>query len=315
VISHWQQGQTHVNALTVDVEDYYQVSAFERQIPREDWDNYPGRVVDNTRRILEALARHNTKATFFVLGWVADRSPQLIREIDAAGHETGSHGYWHRLIYEQSPAEFRSDVRQSRTAIEQAIGRPVSAYRAPSFSVTRQSLWALETLVEEGFRIDSSIFPIRHDRYGIAGALRHPHVVETPAGAIVEFPATTARFGRVNLPISGGGYFRLAPYRVTATLLKRVNHRENRPFAFYTHPWEFDPEQPRLAAGSRQSRFRHYVNLRSTAAKFDRLLSRFAFGTISESLRRCGIEIAAAEPTSCACGSAQRAELPAQVGR
>jgi polysaccharide deacetylase family protein (PEP-CTERM system associated) len=275
-----------LNALTVDVEDYFQVSGFERHIRREEWLSYSSRVVANTQRMLAILDRHNVKATFFVLGWVAERFPGLIRDIDAAGHETGSHSYWHRLVYEQSAAQFRDDLRRSQGAIEQAIGKRAAAYRAPSFSITRRSLWALDILVEEGFTVDSSVFPIRHDRYGIAAARREPHVIDTPAGSIVEFPPSVARWGKVNIPISGGGYFRLAPYRVTAGLLARLNARTQRPFMFYIHPWEIDPDQPRLPAGSLQSRFRHYVNLSSTAAKLERLLARFSFGTISESLRQ-----------------------------
>lgn len=273
-----------INALTIDVEDYFQVSGFEREIHRDDWPRFTSRVVVNTQRLLALCDRWKVKATFFVLGWVAERHPGLIREIAAAGHEVGSHSYWHRLVYKQSPAEFRDDLRRSQDAIVGSIGRQARAYRAPSFSITRRSLWALQILVDEGFSVDSSVFPVYHDRYGIPDAPVKPHLFATPAGAIIEFPASVAKWGRINLPISGGGYFRLAPYRVTEALLNRINARESRPFVFYVHPWEIDPEQPRLRAGNRQSRFRHYLNLSTTAAKLERLLSRFSFGTISQAL-------------------------------
>jgi len=273
-----------INALTIDVEDYFQVSGFQREIRRDDWPRFTSRVVINTQRLLAICRRWKVKATFFVLGWVAERHPDLIREIAAAGHEIGSHSYWHRLVYEQSPAEFRDDLRRSQDAIERSIGRRAKAYRAPSFSITRRSLWALEILVDEGFSVDSSIFPVYHDRYGIPDAPLKPHWFQTPAGAIIEFPASVVQWGRISLPVSGGGYFRLAPYRVTEAFLSRINSREGRPFVFYVHPWEIDPEQPRLKAGSRQSRFRHYLNLSTTASKLERLLSQFSFGTISQAI-------------------------------
>ncbi|RIK74263.1 MAG: hypothetical protein DCC67_16805, partial [Planctomycetota bacterium] len=201
----------------------------------------------------------------------------------AAGHEVGSHSYAHRLVYTQTPDEFRLDLRRSREAIGQAAGRDVTAYRAPSFSITKRSLWALEILVEEGFTIDSSVFPIYHDRYGIPDAPRDPFLWQTPSGPLVEFPATTVRWGKLNVPVSGGGYFRLAPYGCTEFLLHRVV-KASRPFLFYIHPWEIDAAQPRLSAGSRQARFRHYVNLHKTAARLDRLVRRFAFGALTDAL-------------------------------
>lgn len=272
-----------MNAFTVDVEDYYQVSAFERQVRRDDWGGYESRVAASTRRLLGLLARHETRATFFVLGWVADRCPELVREIYSAGHELASHGFWHRLVYEQTPDEFRHDIRAGRKAVEDAAGVRVTAYRAPSFSITRRSLWALDVLAEEGFEIDSSIYPVRHDRYGIPGAAAGPHQIDTAAGPIWEFPPSVVRIGRASLPVSGGGYFRLYPLAVTFAALRQINRR-GRPFMFYVHPWEIDPGQPRLSAGSRLSRFRHRVNLRSTEQKLDRLLGRLPFGTLSEAL-------------------------------
>lgn len=273
-----------VNAFTVDVEDYFQVSGFERDIAREDWPAFTSRVVANTRTLLDLLERHQVRGTFFVLGWVAERFPELVQLIDARGHEMGSHGYWHRLVYEQSEDEFRADLRESQAAIQKAIGRPARLYRAPSFSVTQRSRWALDVLAEEGFNVDASVFPIRHDRYGIPNAPTSPHLIETTAGPIIEFPGSVTKFAGVNLPIAGGGYFRLAPYRLAERLLTRINARDKRPFVFYIHPWEIDPAQPRLSAGGRASRWRHYVNLETTAPKLERLLQRFRFSTLSESL-------------------------------
>jgi polysaccharide deacetylase family protein (PEP-CTERM system associated) len=271
-----------LNAFTVDVEDYYHVSAFERTIDRKRWGEYASRVADNTRRLLDLLDRHQTKATFFVLGWVARQHPALVREIHHRGHEIGSHSYWHRLIYSQTAAEFRQDLRDSRAALEDAIGTSVHAYRAPSFSITRHSLWALEILVEEGFQRDSSVFPIHHDRYGIPKASPKIHQIVTPAGAIWEFPMSVVRFAKMNVPVGGGGYFRLYPLPWTLHILSRINQVHGRSFVCYVHPWEIDPQQPRIRAGSWISRARHYVNLSSTERKLDRLLSTFRFGRLCD---------------------------------
>jgi polysaccharide deacetylase family protein (PEP-CTERM system associated) len=271
-----------VNAFTVDVEDYYHVSAFEKHIRRDHWDRWESRVEANTHRMLGLLERHGVKATFFVLGWVADRYPRLVREIHDRGHEVGSHGYWHRLVYELSPAEFREDLRRSRNALENAVGAKVTAHRAASFSITSRSLWALEILVEEGFSVDSSIFPIRHDRYGIPRAEPRLHRLRTPAGELWEFPPSVTRMARVNLPVSGGGYFRLFPLFWTHYCLRRINGHERQPFMFYVHPWEIDPDQPRVPARSRLSRFRHYVGLAKNERKLERLLAGFKFGRLSD---------------------------------
>jgi polysaccharide deacetylase family protein (PEP-CTERM system associated) len=273
-----------LNAFTVDVEDYYHVSAFERTIDRSDWERYDSRVTDNTLRILDLLDRHDTKATFFVLGWIAERRPELVREIHRRGHEVGSHGYWHRLIYEQSPEEFRSDLRLSREVLRNAIGGEVLAYRAPSFSITTRSMWAYQILAEEGFRIDSSVFPIHHDRYGVPDARPDVHRVDTPAGPIWEFPMSIVRLAWMNLPVGGGGYFRLYPLRWTLRMLSRINAKYGRSFTCYVHPWEIDPGQPRLKAGSAISRARHYVNLRTTEKKLDVLLKTFRFGRLCDFL-------------------------------
>jgi polysaccharide deacetylase family protein (PEP-CTERM system associated) len=214
---------------------------------------------------------------------VAQRHPNLVREIQSAGHEIGSHSYWHRLIYEQTPEVFRRDLRQSKAVLEDILGDRITSYRAPSFSITRQSMWALDILAEEGIRYDSSIFPIHHDRYGVPNGQRFPYRVDTTSGDLWEFPLSTVRVRRWNLPIAGGGYFRLYPFSVTRRMLARINRGGN-PFVFYVHPWELDPDQPRLGLGSMKSRFRHYVNLRSTHEKLDRLLGRFRFGTLREAL-------------------------------
>ena len=269
-----------LHAFTVDVEDYFQVSAFEQCVSREQWDSFPCRVEANTNNILKILAEHQVQATFFILGWIAERYPQLVREIVHAGHEVGSHGYGHRLIYTQTPAEFRADLRQSVAILESIIGRRVTAYRAPSFSITQKSRWALEILIEEGFSMDSSVVPIYHDLYGIPGAQAGLHRLETPAGSIWEFPpAVYGFFGKkLVLPVGGGGYFRIYPFQFTRWCWRRLEKRQQS-LLFYIHPWEVDPNQPRLQA-SFKSRFRHYNNLHRTLGKLDRLLTAFRFGPI-----------------------------------
>lgn len=270
-----------LNAFTVDVEDYFQVSAFENVIHRDEWPRMPSRVEASTDRLLDLLERRGVKGTFFVLGWTAEQFPSLVRRIASAGHELACHSFWHRLIYRQSRDEFRADLRRSKQTIEDQAGQAVVAYRAPSFSITSRSMWAIDVLVEEGFEIDSSIFPTVHDRYGVPNADVRPHAISTPAGSIWEFPLAVQRVGRFSVPISGGGYFRLFPFHFSRLCLENVN-RGGRPFAFYIHPWEVDPQQPRIRGASRLSRFRHYVNLSSTERKLDRLLSVFRFGTISD---------------------------------
>lgn len=271
-----------LNAFTVDVEDYYQVQGIGDVIGRDRWDDHESRVVANTHKVLQLLDRHQIRATFFVLGWVADRHPQLARDIVRSGHELGCHGYSHRLIYEQTSEEFRDDIQRARDLLQDAVGERVTAYRAPTFSITKRSLWALDVLAEEGFEIDASIFPIHHDRYGIAGAEPAAHRIATTAGLLWEFPSTVLRFAGLNVPVSGGGYFRLYPIRWTNRFLGSVNRKLGRPFVFYVHPWELDPEQPRLKVGSWTSRARHYLNLNSTERKLDTLLSSFRFGTLAD---------------------------------
>ena len=272
-----------LNAFTVDVEDYFQVSGFEKQIDRSTWDRYESRVRASNQRILDLLRKHNVRATFYVLGWVAKHHPEVVRDIVSEGHEIGTHSYWHQLVYQLTPNEFRSDLRDSIKLLEDLTGGAIRSYRAPSFSITAKSLWALEILAEEGIELDSSIFPIRHDRYGIPHAPHEVHHLETASGRLTEFPSTVVRWG-MNLPVSGGGYFRLYPVELTIRALQHVNQKERRPFIFYIHPWELDPGQPRLKAGSFLGRCRHYVNLHATELKLDRLLARFRFGTVTESM-------------------------------
>jgi polysaccharide deacetylase family protein (PEP-CTERM system associated) len=277
-----QDSTAILNAFTVDVEDYFQVTAFEQHIARDHWGRWESRVVANTHRILKLLDCRGVKATFFVLGWVGERYPQLVRDIHSCGHEIGSHGYWHRLIYQQTPEEFRADLRKSRDVLQDTIGASVTAHRAASFSITEKSRWALEVLAEEGFTADSSVFPIHHDRYGIPGAEPRLHRLTTAAGTLWEFPPSVARIAGLNVPVSGGGYFRLYPFWLTLRLLRCINLRERQPFVFYVHPWELDPEQPRIRAASRRSRFRHYVNLGRNEQKLDWLLRHFRFGRLCD---------------------------------
>jgi polysaccharide deacetylase family protein (PEP-CTERM system associated) len=277
---------TIVNALTIDVEDYYHVTGFESVIQRANWEHYESRVEHNTHRLLDLLDTHDTKATFFVLGWVAERHPQLVRGIHSRGHEVASHGYAHQRIYTQSPAQFRQETQRSLRILEDAIGEHIHGYRAASYSITKESLWALDVLGEEGFTYDSSIFPIRHDRYGIPGYPRFCHVLDGYGGGrLIEFPISTMRLAGVNLPIAGGGYFRLFPYSLISWGLRSINNRERQPALIYLHPWEIDPDQPRIPAGA-AARFRQYVNLHKTEARLSRLLQDFHFGTLLTVLRQ-----------------------------
>jgi polysaccharide deacetylase family protein (PEP-CTERM system associated) len=331
------------NILTVDLEDYFQVHAFSRVVQFEDWCKFECRIERNTDRLLEVLNSvpsprpskslpcampsapcESTKATFFVLGWIAERYPGLVRRIQKEGHEIACHGYAHRLIYSQSREEFREDIKKSKTILQDITGSEVMGYRAPSYSITNKSRWAFEILAEEGFRYDSSIFPIHHDFYGMPNAPRFPFIISLnrnnnfefstlnfqfgtaapqhrstatpPVGilpqspldtrhSLVEFPLSTAKVFGQNFPISGGGYFRLLPYPLVRYGLKRINEKENKPFTFYLHPWEIDPEQPRIKTLSSRSTFRHYVNLDKTELKLKRLLSGFRFSSIKEFLR------------------------------
>ncbi|OEY67759.1 XrtA system polysaccharide deacetylase [Marinobacter sp. X15-166B] len=277
-----------LNALTVDVEDYFQVAALAEAVDRNDWDAMEYRVEANTDRLLALFDRHRIKATFFTLGWVAERSKALVRRIDSAGHELASHGYSHQLIYKQTPAVFREETRRAKHILEDITGKAITGYRAASYSITQQSRWALDILCEEGFTWDSSIFPVHHDRYGMPGTPRWPHRLRTDKGyELAEFPLSTLKFPGYTLPIAGGGYFRLYPYWFSQWGLASLN-RQGRPFVFYLHPWEIDPQQPRLRV-KWLSRFRHYNNLDVCEQRLERLLTRFQFTTVTQVLRAQGV--------------------------
>ena len=267
------------NALTIDVEDYFQVSAFAPYIPRADWDRRECRIERNVQRILTMLAQRKTRATFFTLGWIAERYPVLVRDIVAGGHELASHGYGHERASDLNEAAFRNDVSRAKHVLEDTGGVPVKGYRAPSFSIGKGNLWALETLLRTGHRYSSSIYPIAHDHYGMPDAPRFAHQTEQ---GLLEIPVTTLRLGGRNLPSSGGGYFRLLPYAVTSWMLQRVNQTEREPAIFYFHPWEIDAGQPRIAGIDARTRFRHYVNIDRNEAKLSRLLGDFRWGRMDD---------------------------------
>ena len=283
------------NYLSIDVEDYFQVSAFETVFPPQRWTEIPCRVADNTERILDLLDMVEAKGTFFVLGWVARRFPHLVREIVGRGHELASHGFYHRRVTTQSRRAFRLDIRSSKSLLEDLGGVAVLGYRAPSYSISKDTLWAYDELLAAGFLYDSSVFPVRHDYYGISDwpsrpfSLRRfapgcwiPAVGDEYTGRLFEVPLTTVRLAGQNLPVAGGGYFRLYPYAVTRWICQRINQVEKRPFVFYIHPWELDPDQPRVPGVPMKSRFRHTVNLDRTLGRFQRLLRDFAFAPIRE---------------------------------
>lgn len=277
------------NAFTIDVEDYFQVEAFAHVVPRDSWGTYESRVERNTGLLLDLLEKSGVSGTFFVLGWVAKRHPQLVREIARRGHEIASHGMSHRLIYTQTPQLFRDETRESKKILEDICQQPVIGYRAATYSIVERSLWALDVLCEEGFRYDSSIFPMRHDRYGIPDAEPYPHQLVTPSGyRIAEFPISTSRFGKFKLPVAGGGYFRIFPYSLTKWGLRRIN-AAGREFVFYLHPWEVDPEQPRVPNPGALSRFRHYINLEKTYSRLSCLLQDFSFTTMRSVLASRGL--------------------------
>ena len=250
------------NYLTIDVEDYFQVSAFENVISPDTWDRFECGVEQNTDQILKLLSARKTRATFFVTGWIAERYPALVRRIHDQGHEIGCHSYWHRKVYDLSPEQFRDDTKKAKEILEDIISSPISGYRAPSYSITRKSLWALDILAELGFKYDSSIFPIYHDIYGIPGSPRYEYFLEEQG--IWEYPITTLQLLSFRLPIAGGGYFRIFPYWFTRYALRSINNKEKRPFIFYMHPWELNPDQPRVQNAGWKSRFRHYHNLEKT---------------------------------------------------
>lgn len=268
------------NAMSVDVEDWFQVQAFAEAIPRDEWEWLPRRVEANTEQVLERFAEAGLRATFFTLGWVAQRHPALVRRIVEAGHELASHGHGHERVEAIGAEAFRADIRRARLLLEDIGGVAVRGYRAPTFSIGPRTPWAHAILAEEGYDYSSSIFPVRHDLYGAPDAPRGPH--RPHPNGVLELPMTTVRaFGR-SLPCSGGGWFRLAPYRLFQAGLQRVNRTEARPGIFYFHPWEVDPDQPRVLQAKPLSRFRHYTGLASMGGRLDRLLRDFAWGSMSD---------------------------------
>jgi polysaccharide deacetylase family protein (PEP-CTERM system associated) len=269
-----------INAMSVDVEDYFHVAALAGSIDRSRWDDMEYRAEANTRLLLDLFDECKMKSTFFVLGWVARRSPGLVREIHVRGHEVASHGMSHKLVYNQTIDEFTAETLESKALLEDITGARIQGYRASTYSITRRSLWALDVLKEAGFEYDSSIFPIRHDMYGIPDAPQIPSLIQTPKGAsIVEFPMSTAPMFGIKLPVSGGGYFRLLPYWLTRAGLRKLNHSLGRPFIFYLHPWEVDPAQPRVRTNWK-SRLRHYTNLEHTATRLRQLIQEFRFAPV-----------------------------------
>ena len=267
-----------VGAMTVDVEDYFQVQAFARVIDPSTWDSIPCRVEANMGRVLEQFARAGVHGTFFTLGWIAERHPSVVRQIVAAGHELASHGYAHGLVDSQTPGAFREDIRRAKGILEEQGGVPVRGYRAPTFSMGPHTPWAFEALEAEGHTYSSSVYPVRHDLYGAPDSPRFPY--RPGPGALMELPMTTLRLAGRNLPIAGGGYFRLAPYRLFRAALRRYQRVEQKPGLFYFHPWEIDPAQPRIRAVRTLSRFRHTVNLATMAPRLEHLLRDFHWGRV-----------------------------------
>lgn len=278
-----------LNALTVDVEDFFHVSALSSVICPDDWSSYDqARVIKNTQCLLDLFESHNYFATFFVLGWVAERYPELVREIKQRGHEVASHGWSHQLVYQQEPAVFRLETERSKKLLEDITGDAVLGYRAASYSITPKSRWALDTLVELGFQYDSSLFPVYHDRYGMPGCDVNPHQLITDAGCkLIEFPLSTKNIFGYRLPVAGGGYFRLFPYWLNRFCWKAIN-KQNKPFVFYLHPWEIDPEQPRVPV-SGLSKFRHYNNLDKCYSRLEKMLGDFQFQTMEGVLFELGL--------------------------
>ncbi len=269
------------NAMTVDVEDYFQVSAFEKFIDRAHWDKFPCRVERNMDRILGLFAEKEVRATFFTLGWVAERYPDLVRRIVDEGHELASHGFTHTRVTQQSPQEFRADIEKTKKLLEDISGVEIKGYRAPSYSIGAANLWALDELSEAGYCYSSSIYPVKHDLYGMPEA---PRFAFRPRGehGILEIPITTVRFGNKNLPCGGGGFFRLYPYAVSRWALRRVNQNEGQSGMFYFHPWEIDPDQPRQSGVGLKTRFRHYLNLGRMEQRLMALLRDFKWGRMDQ---------------------------------
>jgi polysaccharide deacetylase family protein (PEP-CTERM system associated) len=279
-------GRTPYDALSVDVEDYYHVEAFADRVSARSWPDFPSRVRASTNRVLQIFEEYRCRATFFLLGWVAEREPQLVRDIVRAGHEVACHSYSHRRVSSLTPEEFREDLRRSRAAIEDAAGVRIVGFRAPTFSIGRENLWALEILSEEGFLYDSSIFPIRHDLYGFPGSPRFPYRLRFRSKrTLVEIPLSTVRVGRMTWPAGGGGYLRLLPMQYTRWAVRQIHEKERQPFVIYFHPWELDPDQPRIA-GRWKSRLRHYVGLGVMERRLRELLASGRLEPLIDLVRR-----------------------------
>lgn len=276
-----------VNALTFDIEDYYQVEAFKEFVAFDEWPRYPSRVVENTRRITDILDERQVKATFFILGWVAEKFPEMVKRLTNEGHEIATHGYAHEMVYKQTPEVFEADLAKSLEILENLSGKKVIGYRAPTYSIIQESFWAFDILLRHNLCYDSSIFPIIHDRYGIPDGERFPHKIKCDGErSIMEFPLSTVRFWKWNFPIAGGGYLRLLPYELIKQGVSWLN-RQQHPAIIYLHPWELDPDQPRIQNIPARTKFRHYLNLRHTASKLRRLIHDFEFAPICEVLKLC----------------------------
>jgi len=271
---------SQVHAMTCDVEDYFQVSAFDGIVPRSRWTDVECRIPRNVDRALQLFADSGAKATFFALGWVAENYPQVIRRIVEEGHELASHGMSHLRVWSQNPDEFRADASRARELLEQVGGVSVTGYRAASWSIDKRTPWAHEILSEAGYKYSSSVYPVSHDHYGVPGAPRYPHVVD--GAGIMEIPPSTARILGRNIPVSGGGYFRLFPLSLSKRFIDQQQRNESHPYIFYFHPWELDPEQPRLTDASLKSRFRHYLNLERFEARLVNLLRSYRWGRMDE---------------------------------
>jgi len=280
------------HAMTIDVEDYFHVSAFSKAIKPSAWDEWPCRVEQNTRSLLELFNKANIKATFFVLGWVTERYPQLVKEIDDGGHEIASHGYSHQLVYNQSPEIFHEETYKSKELLENIIQKPVVGYRAASYSITDKSFWALDILADLGFQWDSSIFPVHHDRYGVAGSPTQPYTLITPKGKkLLEFPLTTAKVFGFPVPAAGGGYFRQYPYALSKWLFNRASDNQEKSLIFYLHPWEIDPDQPKIPDAGWLSNFRHYTNLSRCRSRLEKMVGDFSFTTVGDVLETTDVSL------------------------
>jgi polysaccharide deacetylase family protein (PEP-CTERM system associated) len=301
-------GARRAHVLSVDVEDYFMVEAFAGSVRRESWGNWPSRVVSNTRRALDLFDKYGAKGTFFFVGWVAEKFPELVRDVHARGHELACHSYWHRTVYSLTPSEFREDTRAATRAIEDAAGVRIHGYRAPSWSITKECLWALDILAEEGFAYDSSIYPIHHDLYGVPGAQRFPYLHRLKFGqSLLEFPPTTVRFLGQNFPAAGGGYLRILPLAYTRWVFHKFEEEYHERVVVYFHPWELDPEQPRVRERLK-SRLRHYTNLAGMECKLENLLKTYSFHCLREIYAEEKRTASGSQATQIAC------PVPAEVG-